>query len=367
MKFSGLWLDQDKKCPIWFKAYSIIILVFGLYTVNFLLFINWIIAINSDIKNFASMCYIIMIVHMGELKSLVLLKYRKDCFKMVRMFQHETFQPKTSEELEKVKEVLGNFTKLKNWMTAASMGAAVLLDTFPLFHEDKYKLPMSVWYPININYSPLFEIMYLHQAISIVAVTTLNVYTEAMIMGFLTFVGLQCDLLSMRIENLEEFSKKNLEVLIKNHWFILRLFKLIKNLAGKIYFTQIFASTITYCMDMYLLTIMDIWSVEYLYILTYQLAVIGMFMIPCWLSTEMTLKSERIAVALYNCNWFAASESFKKDMMFFMMRTQRPLKLLANDFFYVSLELFLKMVRTSLSYFAVLMNIDSSSPRNFSI
>jgi hypothetical protein len=49
-------------------------------------------------------------------------------------------------------------------------------------------------------------------------------------------------------------------------------------------------------------------------------------------------QSEAVERAMYGCKWFDASELFKKNTQFFIMRSQKVVRLSAGHFFAISLE-----------------------------
>ncbi|KAJ8943502.1 hypothetical protein NQ318_016282 [Aromia moschata] len=55
----------------------------------------------------------------------------------------------------------------------------------------------------------------------------------------------------------------------------------------------------------------------------------------------MGLESENIPFAAYECSWPDATNSFKKELLYFMLRTQTPIQLYAIDFFQISVQTFL--------------------------
>lgn len=56
-----------------------------------------------------------------------------------------------------------------------------------------------------------------------------------------------------------------------------------------------------------------------------------------------TFQSKKIPYAAFEANWVDASEDFKKDLLFFMLRTQKPIKIYAVNFFELSLDTFISV------------------------
>lgn len=54
-------------------------------------------------------------------------------------------------------------------------------------------------------------------------------------------------------------------------------------------------------------------------------------------------QSKKIPYAAFESNWVTASREFKKDLLFFICRTQKPIKIYAVNFFELSLNTFISV------------------------
>ncbi|XP_023713426.2 odorant receptor 4-like [Cryptotermes secundus] len=75
----------------------------------------------------------------------------------------------------------------------------------------------------------------------------------------------------------------------------------------------------------------------------------------CWFGELLTEQSEAVERAIYGCKWFDASPRFKKYTQFIIMKSQKSVRLLAGNFFAVSLEGFASIAHTVYAYYTVLM------------
>ncbi|XP_076263486.1 odorant receptor 46a-like isoform X2 [Rhynchophorus ferrugineus] len=297
LKLSGLWIDIDKKRPIWHYPYAFVILGLFIYPVNLLSLINWV-STSTDVKMFASMCYLVMECHMAQYKSIIIMSNREECNKIFAMMDNDYLQPRNSSELTIVNGVLDKFSVLKKWMSFISMGAVVMITIYPMYNGE-HLTPIRSWYPFNINFFPVFEIFYAHQTFAIWAIGIINIFSEVVITGFLTFIGLQFDLLAFRSQHLEKFTTHQIRQIVWNHHQILELFGLVKGVFGKIYFWQIFTTTVTFCMNMYLLSVADVKSFEFLYLFLYQTAIFLLLLFPCWFASVMTEKIVKTSMSYF--------------------------------------------------------------------
>lgn len=74
--------------------------------------------------------------------------------------------------------------------------------------------------------------------------------------------------------------------------------------------------------------------------LFYMNSVLLELFLYCWFGNEVSVKSVKISQALYESIWPDCPQNFKRNLHFFLMRAQRPIKLYAVNFFHLSLGVF---------------------------
>ncbi|XP_057654272.1 odorant receptor Or2-like [Diorhabda carinulata] len=146
-----------------------------------------------------------------------------------------------------------------------------------------------------------------------------------------------------------------------NQYFLLPILiaKRCENIFSTIYFFQFFATTSGLCMTLFLLTLVQPYTFEFFFLVVYQAAVFNLLLVPSWFSSEIRRKSENIPVAAYCYPWVDATKNMKRDLAFFIQNTQKPIQMKALSFFNLSLEIFLKIVQSSFSYYTMLKKIST--------
>ncbi|XP_060520306.1 odorant receptor 4-like isoform X5 [Cylas formicarius] len=332
-------------------------------SLNITMLINWGLSAN-DIKKFASHGYIVLVCIMGQIKAAILTFRKNDFGDLVNRMDIDVFKPINGKERSMVSGNMKTYIYIRNLLVVWCHASTTALIATPLLDSgSRYdEIVVPAYCPLNLSNPAIYTLTYIHQGVAITYISACNIYTDMISAAFLTFIGLQCDLLSARLLEIEKCvgeSKRTKFIRCMHHYsMILRFLKTTEKVFGKIYFGQLFASTTALCMDLFLLSLTEPKTFEFFYLVVYLLAVANLLLVPCWFSTEMTRKSENIPFAAYSCDWVDSSNSFKKELIFFIRRAQRPLKFYAVDFFEISVETFVKIIRTSLSYYAVLNNLN---------
>lgn len=74
--------------------------------------------------------------------------------------------------------------------------------------------------------------------------------------------------------------------------------------------------------------------------LLYLVLMLWQLFVYCWHGNEVQLESLSVAYAIYASDWTASDESTKKMLVLPMLRAQRPLRVTAGKFAFLSVETF---------------------------
>nr|WJJ63308.1 odorant receptor 8 [Pachyrhinus yasumatsui] len=363
MKYLGINMKKDEKVSIRFIVYSFTVQVLFMGLFNTMLLIDWLLN-STSVQGFASSGYIITSCIMGQLKTFCLYKKRQHVTDIIKHFEYNHFKFQNQEEVETGIKEFTFFRKAKISLLGLTVLALLAAIATPFIMKREGELPFPAWYPVDISTPPTFYIAFFHQSVSVAVLALAYFHVDILLCGILTFIGLECNVLCLRVQGIGKIGSsqarhQRIIYAVVHHNNIIKVLKTTDLIFGSIYFWQLFASTMTLCMDLFLVSLADPKSFQFFYLVVYFIAITILLLVPCWFASEMTRKSENIPLAAYNCDWMAASNSFKKELMVFMVRSQRPLKLYAANIFEISVEIFVKIIRSSLSYFAVLNNLNN--------
>ncbi|XP_044271287.1 odorant receptor 4-like isoform X2 [Tribolium madens] len=110
---------------------------------------------------------------------------------------------------------------------------------------------------------------------------------------------------------------------------------------------------------MYQLTIVTPFTSEFYSFIVYGSAVLMEIFLYCWFGNEVEFKSFNIPFAAFEFDWTISSIGLQKKIIFLIAKSQRPIRMTALSLFHLSLETFVKILRTAYSYFALLNNVNS--------
>ncbi|XP_011702896.1 PREDICTED: odorant receptor 13a-like [Wasmannia auropunctata] len=145
-------------------------------------------------------------------------------------------------------------------------------------------------------------------------------------------------------------------VLIQRHNYLMELAKELAETISVVLLTQLFISSVLLC----------IMGFQFILALkTHNVVVMGKScMVLCTMMTQLTVYSfvgdylksqmEEVGFFIYQSAWYDLPAKLARHLIFVIMRTKSPVKLLAGNFIVVNLATYMSILKTSISYLSVL-------------
>lgn len=111
------------------------------------------------------------------------------------------------------------------------------------------------------------------------------------------------------------------------------------------------------CMLLYELAFSNIISPEFLQICSFMAVIIFQLYINCFYGSQLIAESEDVTTAAFHSGWEISgkySPKLKNYLLTIMARALRPTRLSAAKFAYINLETFMRIGKSSYSYYTVM-------------
>ncbi|RZC39451.1 7tm 6 domain containing protein, partial [Asbolus verrucosus] len=267
--------------------------------------------IANDLEAVTGTIFILLTDIGAFIKTYCLVKNMKMLKQLMITLNSDLFQPKNLEQKNLVQKIFDKTVK-------------------------EYRLPFLAWYPCNSKQSPQYELTYLYQALAINFTAMANVNTDTLIAALNMYIGAQFDILCDDLRNLNKGGKSSSEEInqtlrncIHHHREILKFADYTNEFCNWLIFIQFFVVSVE----------------AFMY---------------CWFGNEIEIKSSKLPYAVFESDWTGLSPEVKKNLIIFVLRVQKSVRIYALGLFYLSLETFVKIFRTSWSYFALLRQVNRS-------
>nr|UTN00909.1 odorant receptor [Semanotus bifasciatus] len=371
-QITGIWMN-----PMDLTGTSWLIVVYSL-AVNLLFIMSpqichviYMYKARNNVQAFAEEFHVSLPSLLVVFKSYSLLKNFGIIENLLNTMDMDMFQAKNDYQMKQMKKVMGKWKKTY-WLYASNAMSFVFFMLLSSLLERILNgtkvLPLVDCYPFDVHPSPTYEFIYIYQSFVICWLVIQNFNLDTFITGLITVAAVQCDILSNDLENLipermrcEEnqiicVMDKKLVECIKHHKEIHRFISDVAHCFSFNIFQQFSCSVITFCTSMFEFSMTEPLSQEFYVIIIYQCSVFFQLFIFCWAGTELTEKSKKIPLSAYQSDWVNASKSFRSSLLIFMQNAQKPFTIMAL-LFPVCVDMFLQIVRSSFSYYTVLISL----------
>ncbi|XP_063925985.1 odorant receptor 46a-like [Zophobas morio] len=309
LKILGLWpagVTYNLDLYSTYACVSTLVLTCGH---NFFQIIN-IYFIFPDLAAIADTIFVTLSEILAAMKTYHVLQNMQVLKKLMLDINEDYFQPRNSAQIKMIESSLNFWKKTSTIFWSMGSGAVFFWAVYPILDGSvkENRLPFLAWYPYNTTISPLYEITYVYQIISVAFIASTSLAVGTLIAALNVFIGAQCDILC-----------DNLKYSVKGR------------------------SVVPF-------------SSEFFSLLMFEIGVLVEIFMFCWFANEVEIKSANIPLAIFHSEWLKITDNFKQDISFFLMRSQKSIKISALGLFYLSLDTFVKVsiLRTSWSYFALL-------------
>ncbi|XP_015838678.1 odorant receptor Or1 isoform X2 [Tribolium castaneum] len=354
----GTWPSNTYKLDAYtlYATASITICLFGH---NFFQTVN-IFFIFNDLNTLTGVIFVALTCLVAILKSLLFIFNMRRLKKLLLVdIRQKLFKPRNRQQVVMVQSRVNFWKKIYFMFTGMGVATMFFWALFPIMDGTvkEHRLPFLAWYPFSVNKSPFYEITYIYQIVSVFFIVIVNMNSDMLLVALMNILGVQCDLLCDNLKNIQFRERINEEFLrcVNHHMQILSYASDCNKFFNTIVLAQFFTTVVSLGLTMYQLTIVTPFTSEFYSFIVYGGAVLMEIFLYCWFGNE----SLNIPFASFGFDWTIGSVGLQKNLIIFIAKSQRPIRMSALNLFHLSLETFVKILRTAYSYFALLNNVNS--------
>ncbi|XP_018372522.1 PREDICTED: uncharacterized protein LOC108767263 [Trachymyrmex cornetzi] len=213
-------------------------------------------------------------------------------------------------------------------------------------------LPYRIWLPYNYI-STKFWIISIHQIVTLIFATLINVGTETLVFGLILQTCAQLEIFKSRLHkfiikktvkylgresSLLNEDETELSECIHHHLSIYKYAKAVNVTFNQVLFVQFFSSILILCSSVYYLSIHITELSAAASLLVYTICMFVQIFVYCWSGNEVILKSTSITDAIYRMNWPLLSINEKKGLLMIMIRSTIPVKFTSSFLITLSIQ-----------------------------
>ncbi|XP_012344930.1 odorant receptor Or2-like [Apis florea] len=186
-----------------------------------------------------------------------------------------------------------------------------------------------------------------------------NLGSDSVFFGIVFHLCGQVEILKLEYSKLFNKNEKITEhfvLLIKRHIYLLNLSKMLNETIGTILLIQLFSSCVLICTTgfQFILALAIGNIVLTTKILLIMIVLLIQLFAYSYVGEYLKTQTESVGNSVYFCTWYYMPKNISKDIIFIIMKAQRPALLTAGRIFVVNMETYLSILKTSMSYLSVL-------------
>ncbi|XP_050362888.1 odorant receptor 94b-like [Nymphalis io] len=130
--------------------------------------------------------------------------------------------------------------------------------------------------------------------------------------------------------------------------------RLLQDISGVTILVQFGIGGWILCMAAYKLVSLNILSIEFASMALFILCILTELFLYCYYGNELTVESDRIVCSVYSMQWVHTPHRFRRALVLLMQFMRRPLRPAAGRVIPLSLDTFVKILKSSYTFYAVL-------------
>ncbi|CAH1640018.1 unnamed protein product [Spodoptera littoralis] len=243
--------------------------------------------------------------------------------------------------------------------------------TFPvMYHLQGQLVEFPFWINVDYNQSKMFILVLAYSYYVTTLVGIANTTMDAFMATVLNQCKTQLRILRMNFECLPLQAVEVLKtspgqsydaVLMKlfkecllHYEKITKTAKMLQDIFGTAILIQFGIGGWILCMAAYKIVTLNVLSVEFASMTLFISCILTELFLYCYYGNEVTDESSRVSESLYSMEWARAGLSFRRSLVLVMERAKRPLRPAAGRVIPLSLDTFVKIIKSSYTFYAVL-------------
>ncbi|CAG9864932.1 unnamed protein product [Phyllotreta striolata] len=334
----------------------------------------------NDLEKLMDSLFLTVTNLVSIVKFISIVRNERKIMKLLAQIDKREFRPKSQHQ----KNILESNIKAANVIALivySGCFVTVLFWVISAVIGDEVSLPVPSYIPFELTSTPVFVITFIYESIATLIGGFSNLSADCLMISFVIVISAQFNILNDTIENLErfceeEFMEKRMRIdrrspefqnlmnkkligCIEHYQCITEFSKTTNDLFSVTIFLQLFLSIVIISSTLYEISTGSITSqVKTFSMCAYLFCILGEIFPVCYFANEINEGSSRLTTSAYTCDWVDCSVEFKKNLLTFMTRTQKILRLYAGNFVEISLQMFMKIIKSSWSYWAVINQVD---------
>ncbi|XP_017053784.1 odorant receptor 49b [Drosophila ficusphila] len=269
-----------------------------------------------------------------------------------------------------ISEILAKVNRVGQLMARGNLFFGMLTSMgfglYPLSSNERV-LPFGSRIPgLNEYETPYYEMWYVFQMLITPMGCCMYIPYTSLIVGLIMFGIVRCKALQHRLRQVATLYphgdrdsrqlKEEIFACIRYQQSIIEYMDQINELTTMMFLFELMAFSALLCALLFMLIIVSGTS-QLIIVCMYINMILAQILALYWYANELREQNLAVASAAYETEWFTFEVPLRKNIIFMMMRAQRPASILLGNIRPITLELFQNLLNTTYTFFTVLKRV----------
>ncbi|XP_064537152.1 odorant receptor 19a [Drosophila montana] len=323
---------------------------------------------SRTLTEFCESFYVAAVVIVEQLKLANVLRVRGHLMELHGILRQLDERLQSDEERRIIQYKIRQSRNIFLWVLRLFLMALSSAACFVAFAPDQ-QLPFPAWIPWDWQHSRfvyLATICLQNIALFLLAFIALN--NDTYPVAYLIMVAGHCKALALRIAKLghdrwmtEAQTHAQMIACIEDHKTILQLLKTMESSVSFACFIQFVCTATSVCSLSFFAFYVKMSPLKMLHLFFMLLAIIIETLIVCYASEQVSHEGEQMSHAIYASNWIYQSVQFRRNLLLMLMRSQRPIGIVAVKTLPVRMRTLVQVIKGAYTMFTLLNEVNSKS------
>ncbi|XP_017869781.1 PREDICTED: putative odorant receptor 19b [Drosophila arizonae] len=223
------------------------------------------------------------------------------------------------------------------------------------------ELPFVSWTPWDYQKSQgIYALTFAVQSVAILILALISASSDTYPLVYLIMVAAHCKALALRIAKLghnalsQEQTHQQLLACIQDHQTILQLLNILNTSMSSACVIQFVCTAISLCTLSFIVIYIEMSFLRLFHASSLLTSITIETLVICYASEQVTHEGEQMANAIYDTNWIDQPVRFRRTLVIMLMRSQRPICIVAGNILPVRMTTLLSVIKGAYTMFTLL-------------
>ncbi|XP_045524598.1 odorant receptor 94a-like [Pieris brassicae] len=313
----------------------------------------------------------LLLCHVTSLAKQLVFHFDSDAVKrLIDALDNSVFQNEDDAAMQLVNECTRRAWRVEVGYAGCAVLTCTLWLLFPIRdHAQGLHVEFPFASPESTDASPMFAAILLYSYYVTTLVGIANTTVDAFIATIIYQCQTQFRILRMEMEKLPDTARtisearkeayetaltQQLAQRLLHYRHITWMAESVQEIFGKAILVQFGIGGWILCMAAYKLVSLSVLSIEFASMALFISCILTELYLYCYFGTELSVESSNLAGSVYAMQWVGAPAQFRRSLLIVMECARRPLRPTASTLVPLSLDTFLKILKSSYTFYAVL-------------